>query len=139
MDHMACDFAAGVDFLFGYVREAHPDHHKIFEQKWQHALNLRERHMTPRNIVVDSLDGDIHRMRGGRPNMSWITDYTGHVVYKADWANEPAIGSAPGETLRIRELKHQGGVRNFYRETITVIGGGRPDAAGTEGTEKSRA
>ena len=131
MDQLARDFAADVDFLFIYVREAHPDDfpdhraHKSFEQKWQHALDLRERHGTPRTIVVDDLDGTLHRVYGGRPNMSWIIDHAGRVAYKADWTSAPDIRSALEETLRVRELKRQGGFRDFYRESMSVLGGGR--------------
>ncbi len=132
MDQMARDFAADANFLFIYVREAHPDDfpdhpaHQEFEQKWKHALDLRERHGTPRNILVDDLDGEVHRIYGGRPNMSWIVDHTGMVSYKADWTSAPDIRSALEETLRIRELKREGSFRNFYRETMTILRGGRP-------------
>lgn len=135
MDQLARDFAEQATFLFIYVREAHPDDfpdhpaHKSFEQKWQHALDLRERHHTPRTILVDDLDGTLHNVYGLRPNMSWIIDHAGRVSYKADWTSAADIRNALEDTLRIRELKRQGGFKDFYRETMTVLAGGRGSRA----------
>ena len=71
MDQMARDFADQAHFLFVYVREAHPDefpdhpeHHSI-EQKYQHARDMRERHKTPRPILVRHPLGPGLRSRPG--------------------------------------------------------------------------
>lgn len=127
MDQLARDLSAQAVFLFVYAREAHPDEfpdhpaHKSFAQKWQHALDLRDRHLTPRTILVDDLDGTVHRTYGARPNMSWIIDHTGRVAYKADWTSAADIRTALEDVVRIRELKRQEGFRDFYRETMTVL------------------
>jgi hypothetical protein len=63
MDKLARDFADEVNFLFVYVREAHPDTHpewpahEDIEQKFAYARAMQERHATPRTIVVDDLAG----------------------------------------------------------------------------------
>ena len=126
MDQMAREFADDVNFLFVYVREAHPDTHpdwpahKSIEQKLEHARALRKRHGTPRTIVVDSLEGEVHRVYGGMPNMSWIVDHAGIVAYKAAWTSEIDLRAAIGEVLRHKELKREGGTSLFYRESMSV-------------------
>lgn len=126
MDQMAREFAEEINFLFVYVREAHPDTHpewpahRSMEQKFTHARALRERHQTPRTIVVDDLEGAVHRVYGGMPNMSWIVDHAGIVAYKAAWTSEIDLRAASGEVLRHKELKREGGTSLFYRESMSV-------------------
>ena len=133
MDQLAHDFAEQVHFLFVYVRESHPDRfpdhptHKSIEQKFQQARDMQQRHCTSRRILVDSLDGDVHRRHGGLPNMSWVVDHTGRIAYKAAWTVEQDIRAALEDAIRIRELKREsssGGeeYKDFYRETISILG-----------------
>lgn len=78
MDDLAREYAGRAHFLFVYVREAHPDTfpdhpaHTSYEQKFRHARDLQEKWRTPRTILEVSLDGDVHRVWGGMPNMSWM-------------------------------------------------------------------
>ena len=124
MDQMARDFVDQAHFLFVYTREAHPDKfpehpaHRSFEQKTQHARDMQQRHNTPRAILVDTLDGEVHLLYGGMPNMSWIVDHTGIVAFKASWTDAPDIRAALAETLRVRELRREGGGSPYYREMV---------------------
>ena len=76
MDELARDYADSVHWIFIYNREPHPDDypdhrtHRSIEQKFQHARGMRERHNTPRQILIDDLDGAVHREWGGLPNMT---------------------------------------------------------------------
>ena len=132
MDQLARDYADSVHFLFVYVREAHPDDfpdhpaHKSIEQKYQHARDMRDRHNTPRQILIDDLDGAVHREWSGLPNMSWIIDHTGQIVYKAGWTVEADIREALEETSRLREIKRQATeqgtrYRPYFKETFSGI------------------
>ena len=136
MDQMARDFQDQAHFIFVYVREAHPDdnpeypEHKSHEQKVQHARAMRDKHGTPRKILVDGLDGDVHRDYGGIPNMSWVIDHTGRVAYKAGWTIAPEIREAMEDVVRVRELKRvaseKGTIfRTYYKETISALRSGR--------------
>ena len=136
MDQMAKDFADQAHFIFVYVREAHPDdnpafpEHKSVEQKFQHAREMQLKHGTPRKIVVDTLDGDIHRLYGGIPNMSWIIDHTGRVSYKAGWTIAPEIREALNDAVRVRELKREASekgqiFRTYYKESVSALRSGR--------------
>ncbi len=126
MDQMARDFAEEINFLFVYAREAHPDTHpewpahKSIEEKFEHAKAMQQKHGTPRTVVIDSLEGEVHRVYGGMPNMSWIVDHAGIVAYKAAWTSEIDLRNAIEEVLRHKDLKREGGTSLFYRETMSV-------------------
>ena len=133
MDHLALDFTGQASFLFVYTREAHPEDfpdypsHRSFDQKWKHAKALQQQQQqTPRQIVVDDLEGSIHRLYGGRLNTCWIVDQNGRVSYKSEWASEPHLRKALENTFRTGKLALQGGYKDFYQESMTVIEGGRP-------------
>jgi len=75
--------------VFIYTREAHPGenvpHHDSFEGKLACAALLREETGIGRDILVDDLDGTVHRAYGLMPNMTWVIDRGGRDVYKANW------------------------------------------------------
>ena len=126
MDELAREFADRAHFLFVYVREAHPDDfpdhpaHRSFEQKLQHARDLQQRFDTPRPILVDSLDGHVHRMYGSAPNMSWIIDPTGHVAFKGGWTTVEDLRPALEAVIHARELKRRRmRLIPYYKEMIS--------------------
>ena len=131
MDQMARDFADSVHWLFIYIREPHPDMypdhraHRSIEQEYQHARDMRDRHNTPRQILIDDLDGAVHRQWGGLPNMTWVIDHTGRVAYKAGWTVESDIRESLEDVVRVREIKRQlaesGGMTPpYYVETLSL-------------------
>ena len=84
--------------MFIYTREAHPGenvlYHDSFERKLACARLLAQEAGIGRDILVDDLDGTVHRAYGLMPNMTWVIDRGGRVVYKANWtaaANEEAF------------------------------------------------
>ena len=92
---------------------------------------MRERYNTPRQILIDDLDGTVHREWGGLPNMTWIIDHTGHVAYKAGWTVASDIRQSLEDVVRVRELKRQAvesGTRTppYYVETLSFRASRRP-------------
>jgi len=77
--------------VFIYTREAHPGEnvpcHDSFERKLTCAKLLREEAGIGRDILVDDLDGTVHRAYGLMPNMTWVIGRGGRVAYKADWTS----------------------------------------------------
>jgi hypothetical protein len=125
MDELAREYEGRAHALFVYVREAHPDDfpdypaHTSQEHKLRHAAELQRWWNTPRTILVDSLDGDVHRAWGGLPNMSWIIDHTGRVAFKAAWTRAGDIRSALEKVIRAREEKReQRSPTPYYKEAI---------------------
>ena len=109
MDQLARDFSEEAHFLFVYVREAHPDDyperipfpaHKSLEQKIEQARIMRDMYSTPRTILMDDLEGEVHRKYSGLPNMSWIIDHAGRVAHKFSWTVAGDIRAALEDTLR---------------------------------------
>lgn len=123
MEDLASRYADDAHFLFVYTREAHPGEYyppiHYYEQKALHARSFRERLGIGRTILVDSVQGKVHRMFGGVSNMSWIIDHTGRVAYRAAWTVADDIERALQEVLRARMLKREGQPATvFYREIV---------------------
>ena len=122
MDELARDYAEQAHHLFIYTRETHPEHARglyehftSFEEKFGRAKVLQERHDTPRVILVDGLDGDVHREYAGVPNQSWVIDHAGRIAYKASWTTASEVRWALEGALTMREAKREGGTI-YYRE-----------------------
>lgn len=81
----------GFEFFIIYVREAHPGenypHHTSFDQKVWHAKKHRELDEVRIPILVDDLEGTTHKAYGLLPNMIYLIDREGVVVYKSDWTD----------------------------------------------------
>lgn len=77
------------------MREAHPGervpHHTSREQKIAHARLFRDRWNSRRPILVDDLDGPVHRAYGMLPNMTYIVTPAGRVAFRADWTDAHTI------------------------------------------------
>lgn len=113
MEALAERFAAQeMGFIFIYTHEAHPGeffpHHTSLEQKMRHARALREQLGVRRPIYVDALDGACHRAYGSMPNMSWIFDRRGRILYKADWTDPRSIELAVEYYLEVFARRRQG-------------------------------
>jgi glutathione peroxidase-family protein len=79
-----------VEFLLIYVREAHPGArlgpHETDQQKLEMAEKLREFYGEHRKILVDNVDGDMHKAYGELPNMVYVINPDGKVIYRCNWA-----------------------------------------------------
>jgi peroxiredoxin len=79
----------GFQFFIIYTRETHPGEniqaHKTFGEKKKHAKMLREEYGLEVPIMVDNLDGAIHRAFGIMPNMVYVIGRDGIIVYRSEW------------------------------------------------------
>ena len=79
-----------VEFLLIYVREAHPGArlgpHQSDEQKIERAEKLKTFYNEPLKILIDDLEGTMHRAYGELPNVVYVIDPDGKVIYRSDWA-----------------------------------------------------
>jgi hypothetical protein len=110
MDALARELGEQAHFLFIYTREAHPEHFPeefppidSIERKFANAGVMR--HDTPRTVLIDDLDGAVHRQFSGGSNMAYIVDHTGRLHYKANWTREPHLRRELQAAIAIRELK----------------------------------
>jgi len=122
---------ADVEFLFIYVREAHPGsdlpaHHSL-EDKQRAALLLREQEQISFPVLVDDLGGETHRKYGALPNASFIVDKSGRIAYRSLASHGSSLGSALEELLdrqKERDVQHaivQGGEDNHVPSMKTFL------------------
>lgn len=78
-----------VHFLLLYVREAHPGSrvgpHRSEEDKAACARRAQREIGEWRRILLDDLEGTMHRRFGELPNMVYVFDARGTVTYRAKW------------------------------------------------------
>ncbi len=110
-------------FVFVYTREAHPGehvgHHVDFDTKLANARLLSDRIGIRRPILVDDLDGTLHRAYGSLPNMTWVIARGGTIAYKADWTSAANIDAFLDRFAAGRSRKPPGGAVAPYRTEQT--------------------
>lgn len=93
----------GVTSVFLYTREAHPGehyrHHTSMEGKRRNAQALKEHCSLRRRILLDDLEGTVHRAYGLLPNMTWIFGPGGRILYKAMWTDVDDVEDALRSSL----------------------------------------
>jgi len=79
-----------VEFLVVYVREAHPGQwvkpHNDLDDKIQRAQQTKDDYGDMREFLVDDVNGSMHQAYGSLPNMVYVVNPDGKVVYRCDWA-----------------------------------------------------
>jgi len=114
------------EFLTVYVREPHPGEHfgphKSFEQKLAYARQCREQDGIRNPLVVDDLEGTVHRLYGVLPNMVYIVGKDGRIVYKAMWTDHDEI-KAVLENINMADKMRKQGIRlkPSFTEKINFI------------------
>jgi alkyl hydroperoxide reductase subunit AhpC len=93
----------GVEFLFCYVREAHPGErlvaHETVEDKEYAAQIFRREENVELPIIVDTVKGSIHKKYGKLPNATYLIDKSGRVAFRSLWTRPNVIEQALDELL----------------------------------------
>ena len=88
MNDLAKEFK-DVRFLVLYIREAHPGSNvpplKSIKEKLDHAKRLPGEENEERTIIVDTLNGNAHKLYGSYPDAVYIINPQGTVVFRSDW------------------------------------------------------
>jgi len=99
-----------VEFIVVYVREAHPGErlgqHKTFEDKCRAARRLPRKYKEHRRILIDSLDGAMHRAYGAMPNVVYVINPEGIVHYRCDWTHVEGLHRALAERDHLHTDEH---------------------------------
>ena len=94
------------------MREPHPGEHygphQTFEQKLQYARDCSAQDDIRTRLVVDDLDGTMHRAYGMLPNMIYILDREGRVVYKAMWTDHDDLATTLANLVWAEEQQARG-------------------------------
>ena len=71
------------------MREAHPDSSvpplKLIKEKLDHAKRLPGEENENRTIIVDTINGNAHKLYGSYPDAVYIINPEGIVVFRSDW------------------------------------------------------
>ena len=83
---------SNINFILVYVREAHPGErrpeHTSMEDKTSAAKKVSSLYNDNRLTLVDSMNGEFHQKYGSLPNILYVINKNGVVVYRGDW-NDP--------------------------------------------------
>lgn len=101
------EFGSEVEFLDVLIRQAHPgpdvEPYRTFDDKLEDGLRYVEEEGIPWTVLVDDLEGTVHRMYGQLSDPTYVIDRDGRVAFYDIWTH--------GGTLRLvlRELLDQAG------------------------------
>ena len=98
-----------VEFLFVYIREAHPGEklpaHRSYEDKLHAAETFRDEEDVELRILVDDLDGKVHRKYGRMPNPTYLIDKSGRVAFRSLWSKVNSLSAALEELLELQHVR----------------------------------
>ena len=99
----------GVVFLFVYVREAHPGeripaHHSDADKRKAAEL-FRDEEDVEMPVLVDDLEGQVHRKYGKMPNSTYLIDKSGHVAFRSLWTKASVVEEALEELLSMQRSR----------------------------------
>ncbi len=106
---------------FLYTREAHPgEHHPAVSslaEKIANARKLATDWKIRRAMLVDDVDGPVHRAYGTLPNMTYIIGRDGKILFRAAWTDPRLIRLALEQFVFECDARSSGlRVRPFYAE-----------------------
>ena len=115
--------AAGVSFFLLYTRESHPAEnypaHRSFEQKLAYAGDLQRLENVQFPILVDHLDGRIHRAYGVWPNALFVIHKDGRLVFRSNMANHRELREFLEDLLAGEKARAEGKVTHLqYSERV---------------------
>ena len=96
-----------IEFLFVYVREAHPGEdlpaHESMEDKFRAAQLLRDEEDLKMPVLIDDLRGSVHRKYGKLSNPSYLIDKSGRVAFRCLYAQPSLLENAIDELLGFQQ------------------------------------
>ena len=100
--------------VFVYVREAHPGEripaHRSEREKAEAARLLSEEENIEMPIVVDDVQGTIHREYSKLPNPAFLIDKSGRVAFRSRWTMPQELRAATQELLELQKARGVGHV-----------------------------
>ncbi len=85
-------FGRDIEFVTVNVREAHPGENirqpMDWEQKQSYARELQARYEIPWDVIVDDIDGTLHRALDTKPNAAYVMGTDGKIVFRTLFAGD---------------------------------------------------
>jgi peroxiredoxin len=115
--------AKGVSFFLLYTRESHPAEnypaHQTFEQKVAYARDLKSLEDVRFPVLVDSLDGSIHRAYGVWPNALFVIHKDGRLIFRSNMANDRELRQFLNDLIAAEKAAAEGRVVHLqYSERV---------------------
>jgi peroxiredoxin len=112
-----------VSFFLLYTRESHPAEnypsHSSWEQKLAHARDLQRLENVQVALIVDSLDGEIHRSYGTWPNALFVIHRDGRLILRSNMANHGELRQFLDDLMAADQAAAEGRVQHLqYSERI---------------------
>jgi alkyl hydroperoxide reductase subunit AhpC len=112
-----------VSFFLLYTRESHPAEnypsHSSWEQKLAHARDLQRLENVQFPIIVDRLDGKIHRSYGMWPNALFVIHRDGRLILRSNMANHSELRQFLDDLMAADQAAAEGRVLHLqYSERI---------------------
>jgi hypothetical protein len=86
------DFGDRVDFALLSARETHPGENypqpKSDAEVRERASELRDFYGVPFAVLVDDVNGSLHRRLDSKPNAAFLFDRAGTLVFRAMWSSD---------------------------------------------------
>jgi peroxiredoxin len=113
----------GVSFFLLYTRESHPAEnypaHDSFEQKLAYARDLKRLEDVRFPILIDSLDGKIHRSYGTWPNALFVVHKDGRLIFRSNMANDRELRQFLEDLMAAEQAATEGRVLHLqYSERV---------------------
>ena len=113
----------GVSFFLLYTRESHPAEyyraHGSFDEKLAYARDLQRLEGVRLPVIVDYLDGRIHRAYGVWPNALFVIHKDGRLVFRSNMANDRELKQFLNDLLSAERAAAEGQVTHLqYSERI---------------------
>ena len=113
----------GISFFLLYTRESHPAEnysaHRSFEHKLAYARDLQRLENVCLPILIDHLDGRIHRAYGVWPNALFVIHKDGRLIFRSNMANHRELREFLDDLLAGEKAQAEGKVTHLqYSERL---------------------
>lgn len=115
----------GISFFLLYTRESHPaenyPRHGSWEQKLSYARDLQRLENVQFPIIVEGLDGKIHRSYGTWPNALFVIHKDGRLVFRSNMANHSELRQFLDDLMAADQAAAEGRVLHLqYSERLIL-------------------
>jgi peroxiredoxin len=115
-----------VSFFLLYTRESHPaenySSHSSWDQKLSYARDLQRLENVQFPIIVDDLDGKIHRSYGTWPNALFVIHKDGRLVFRSNMANHAELRQFLDDSIAADQAAAEGRVLHLqYSERVIPL------------------
>lgn len=132
MNELAASYSDSLNCYLVYVREAHPGPrcgpHGSMDEKRSLAREIAP-DLSNRTVLVDDLEGSVHKAFDAMPNSVHLVGTDGVVAYRADWLHpdelEPAIEELLMEGGNGTDVTLRDVTDNFHSPNPSIMRGAR--------------